>query len=118
MITEKGRRCDVKGCNGLGIHYGMDNSGGIGDLCLEDFAIYSLEVGRGNIEKPYLDCMYCGTRVYMNAAQFTKTMGFIDNREKKRKLVPKFACPSCSGKGKFLSMAKLSVGKVVFAEVM
>jgi DNA-directed RNA polymerase subunit RPC12/RpoP len=120
MITPDGRRCDIKDCRGVGVHYGMDNRGNYGDLCGECFVIYNSEVLRGNgtTPKPYLECQYCGKRVHMMPAQFTRAMHEIDNREKKRPLSPKFACPTCARGPGILSRATLSIGTVVFAEAM
>jgi len=118
MLTPEGRRCDMRECKGLGIHYGMNTDGNIGDLCEDDFVIYNVYVSRGALPKPYLECSYCDTKVHMLPAQFTKAMKEIDNREKKRSFSPKFACPACSRKPGFLSVASLSIGKVVFAEAI
>lgn len=120
MIASDGRRCDARDCNGVGVHYGMDREGRIGDLCEECFALYSVDVLRGGIRKPSIDCQYCGKAVYMLPSQFARAMKEIDNREKKRVFTPRFVCQSCSSlwSSYILSRASLSTGTVVFAEAM
>jgi DNA-directed RNA polymerase subunit RPC12/RpoP len=62
---------------------------------------------------PKIKCSTCGKENVLPCAEYSKTMGFLDNRMKKRPVDPIYVCSSC-GQPTPLGWATLSNGKVLF----
>jgi hypothetical protein len=112
--------CDAPGekpgerCGNVAIRYGQDMKYRSVDLCDRCSCLWYIAVCAHKMPMPKMQCSTCGKEAVLSCAEYSKTMGFLDNRMGKRPKNPIYVCSSCSNPLP-LGWATLSNGKVLFA---
>ena len=111
--------CDAPGeklgerCGNVAVRYGQDMDYKPVDLCDRCSCLWYIAVCAHKMPMPKMKCSTCGKEAVLSCAEYSATMGFLDNRLGKRHKDPIYICSRCTTPLP-LGWATLSNGKVLF----
>lgn len=112
--------CDAPGekpgeqCGNVAVRYGQDMDYRPVDLCDRCSCLWYIAVCAHKMPMPQMKCSVCGKEKVLSCAEYSATMGWMDNRSGKRNKNPIYVCPGGHNLI-MLGFASLSNGKVLFA---